>query len=108
MNNLTVGHCFIEGLLASWDEKVLWSVSNLRFRQVNYFKWDMLYPRHQVDMRITTIRHWKYKRKGLPVGSMHSGNLRQDNPRPRRLEYPKAEMDIVFRGRDGQNILRVF
>jgi hypothetical protein len=74
---------FTDGSLANRDEMVLWSVPNIRFRRVNKFKWDMLYRRHQVYMRIATIWHWKYKR-GLPVRSMQSGKLRQDNdPRPR-------------------------
>jgi hypothetical protein len=63
---------FTEGFLASRDENVLLSEPNIRFRRVNYFKQDILYHRHQVDMRTTNIRWLKYKRKMLPAGSMKS------------------------------------
>jgi hypothetical protein len=45
---------------------------NKRFKQVNYFKRDISYCRHQVDMRTTNILRWKYKRKRLPARSMKS------------------------------------
>jgi hypothetical protein len=45
---------YAEGLVAIRDEVVLWSVPSLRFRRVNYLKWDMLYRRYQADMRTTS------------------------------------------------------
>jgi hypothetical protein len=98
---------YSERLVESRDEVVLWSVPSLRFRRVNYFKWDMLYQRYQVDMRKVTIQHWKYKRKGLLVESMQSGELRQDNDlRSRGLKYSKAEATKVSRGRDEYSVPR--
>jgi hypothetical protein len=67
----------------------------------------MLYRRHQADIRIATIWHWKYKRKGPLAESMQSGKLRQDNfPMLRRLKYPEAEATKVSRSQDKYSVPR--